>query len=284
MAAPFSNFAIPATPYLVVLGVGLVLVTAMLYALRPPITERFVPALIPWVFAGSALHVFYLLGDRFAVQIYPPVLKPFFAAPAVYVTTFIGVGAIWVGATVVGTAMGGSDAPSTYLGGTGVGVALVMFGLVVWQALDPAVGPIRPLIPIVGVIVAGVLTFVVYIMLGAWRTYVIAEARLAGGLVLFAHILDGLTTAIGVDILGGGERSLLPRVIMDVAADLPTAEYIGVGWLFLVVKMFVAIVIIVTFADYVREEPERGNVLFAAVMVVGLGPAFNNLLIYFLGV
>jgi len=129
-----------------------------------------------------------------------------------------------------------------------------------------------------------VVTFVVYVLLGAWRTYIIAEARHVGWLVLFSHVFDGITTAIGVDLLGTTERSYLPRAIMEFAADLPTAEILGTGWLFVVVKVVVAVLVIVLFADYVSEEPERGNLLFAAVAFVGLGPAMNNFLLFLVGV
>jgi uncharacterized membrane protein len=132
-------------------------------------------------------------------------------------------------------------------------------------------------------LVALVLTFVLYVIIGAWRTYVVAEARYAGALVLFAHVLDGVTTTIGVDVLGSGERSALPARIMEFAAGLPTAEFIGTGWLFLVVKIAVASAVVVLFADYVREEPTQGNLLFALVTAVGLGPATNNYLLFVLG-
>ena len=107
---------------------------------------------------------------------------------------------------------------------------------------------------------------------------------LVGGLVLFAHLLDGISTAVAVDVFGTTERSLLPARIMEFAGILPTEPYLGTGWLFVAVKLAVASLIVVAFADYVREEPVRGNLLFAVVIAVGLGPAMNNLFITFLGV
>jgi uncharacterized membrane protein len=156
-------------------------------------------------------------------------------------------------------------------------------GLLVWQALGPELDP-QPVVPILVLIGTGALTFLVYVAIGAWRTWVIAEARLAGALVLFAHLLDGISTAVAVDVFGTTERSLLPARIMEFAGTLPTEPYLGTGWLFVVVKLVVAALIVVAFADYVREEPVRGNLLFAFVAAVGLGPAMNNLALTFLGV
>jgi uncharacterized membrane protein len=40
---------------------------------------------------------------------------------------------------------------------------------------------------------------------------------------------------------------------------------------------------VVTFADYVSEEPTKGNLLFAFITAVGLGPALNNFFLFLLG-
>jgi len=283
MQVPFSGFEVPSLLYLLVLLAGLVTVAALLYVTRPPVTQRTVLAFVPWVASGAALHVFYQLGSRPGQQVYPALVEPLFAAPAVYVTTFVVMGVVWLAAMVLGTARGGERLATRYLGVVGAGVLLALLGLLVWQALGPALSP-RPVAPLLTLIGTAALTFVVYVLIGTWRTWVLAEARLAGGLVLFAHLLDGVSTAVAVDVFGTTERSLLPARIMEFAGTLPTEPYLGTGWLFVVVKLVVAALIVVAFADYVREEPVRGNLLFAVVVAVGLGPAMNNLFITLLGV
>ena len=288
---PFEGFQTLSLEYALVLLVGTVLLVALLNAIRPPVTQITVLAFVPWMMSGAALHVFYQIGEFYNSQIYPPLIRPFFSAPAVYLTTFLGMGGVWVVASILG--MGGQsrtrskDVVARYLGVVGIGVTLALVGLLAWQGLDPAVGsdvtPTERFIPIIGIIATMVLTFVVYLLIGAWRTYIIAEARYGGAVALFAHLLDGITTTIGVDILGVSERSVIPARIIEFAGTLPTAQYIGSGWLFLVVKLLVAVVIVVTFADYVREEPTRGNLLFAFVTAVGLGPAMNNVFLFLLG-
>lgn len=286
LQAPFSNFVVPDPAYSGLLLVLTVVVVALLYTIRPPVTQWLVVALAPWMASGAALHTFYLLGEQFNRQIYPPVVEPFFSAPAVYLTTFVVMGAVWVVSAIVGGAMSSvteeRDDVAQYLGATGVGVLITLTALLVWQGLDRQL-TLDPIIPIVGLIGAMVLTFIVYVLIGTWRTYIIAEARLVGALVLFAHLLDGVTTAIGRDVLGIGERSVLSARIMEFAADLPTAEYIGSGWLFAVVKLLLAVFIVVLFADYVSERPTRGNLFFAAIAALGLGPAMNNVFLFLLG-
>ena len=52
---------------------------------------------------------------------------------------------------------------------------------------------------------------------------------------------------------------------MEFAAGLPTAQYVGSGWLFVLVKVALAMAIVALFADYVRDEPTRGFLALAAV-------------------
>ncbi|MCO8268932.1 DUF63 family protein, partial [Haloferax sp. AB510] len=110
-----------------------------------------------------------------------------------------------------------------------------------------------------------------------------AEAAAAGSLgllAIFGHALDALSTAVGIDVLGFGERTPLSRIILEAAAALPTAEVIGVGWLFVLVKLVVAGFVVALLADYVREDPTEGALLLGLVAAVGLGPGVHNLLLF----
>jgi len=283
MAEPFSGFVVPPVLQSVTLVVGTVIVVALLYAIRPPVSQRTVLSFVPWVVIGSVLHVFYQLGESFS-PVYPPALAPYFSAPAVYLTTFLMLGTVWVVAATIVPSARRERQIAQYVGTIGIGIMLALVGLVVWQGLTADPLTFQPIIPILGLIVTLALTFVVYVALGAWRTYIIADARYLGALVLFAHLFDAITTTIGVDLLGASERSVVPRRIMEFAADLPTADTLGTGWLFILVKLLLAVVIVAVFADYIRESPTEGNLLFAFVAVVGLGPALNNFFLFTLGV
>lgn len=287
MVVPFEGFVVPPLFHTAFLVVGVAAVLAVLYELRPPVTERVSLALAPWMSAGAALHVLYQLGLRFDAQVYAPVIEPLFSAPAVYLTTFLATGVVWILATIV-EGVTGSDAENKntvarYLGGVGTAVLLTLVVLVLLVEMELSPEPLAPLLPVIGLLVSLGVAALVYFLVGLWRTYVVAEARWVGGLVVFAHVFDGVTTAIGVDIVGAGERSALPARIMEFAAGLPTAPYLGSGWLFVVVKVAVAVAVVVLFADFVREEPTRANLTLAAIAAVGLGPATNNFLLFMLG-
>jgi uncharacterized membrane protein len=101
-----------------------------------------------------------------------------------------------------------------------------------------------------------------------------------GFLAVFGHALDGVSTAVGVDLLGFGERTPLSRAIIEFAATLPTEPYLGTVWLFVLVKLAVASGVVTLFADYVREDPSEGYALLGFVAAVGLGPGVHNLLLF----
>lgn len=282
MVVPFSDFVVPGPIQSAALLIGTGTIVVLLYALRPPLTQKIVLSFIPWVISGSILHVFWQLGKIQQRQLYPEPIEALFSAPAVYLTTFIVLGAIWTLSAIIVPSYDRSDRIATYMLATGVGVLIPLLGLVVWQGRDPQLAPMEPIWPVLGLILSIVLTFIIYIGIGAWRTYVIAQARSVGAFVLFAHTFDGVTTAIGVDVLGGGERSALPAAILDFAAGLPVADTIGVGWLFVLVKVSLASAIVILFADYLDEEPAQANLLLALIAIVGLGPAVNNFFLFLL--
>jgi uncharacterized membrane protein len=55
---------------------------------------------------------------------------------------------------------------------------------------------------------------------------------------------------------------------------------LGVGWLFVLVKLLVAAGIVVLLADLVREDPVEGRLLLGFVAAVGLGPGVHNVLLF----
>ncbi len=282
MTAPFTDFAIPPLVHSVSLLVGSAIIVALLFVMRPPVNQRTVLAFIPWMVSGGILHVFYQLGEIFQVQIYPPNVAPIFAAPAVYLTTFIAMGVIWVMSTMIVPSSKLDKKVPQYLAAIGVGVTVPLIALVVWQGLDPQVGPMQPIWPIFGLILSMVVTALIYFAIGAWRTYIVARAKYVGALVIFAHMFDAITTTIGVDILGAGERSAVPRAILDFAAGLPTASFLGTGWLFILFKAFLAAAIVIYFAEDLKEHETQTNLLFAFVIALGLGPAVHNFFLFFL--
>ena len=61
---------------------------------------------------------------------------------------------------------------------------------------------------------------------------------------------------------------------------MPTAEVLGTVWLFVLVKIALATVVVTFLAESVRERPREGYLLLALVAAVGLGPGAHNLLLF----
>ena len=266
-----EGFVLPPLPYLVGLLLATLIVGTLLYLIKPPVTGWDVVALGAWMAIGGALHALQQVGA------FPPMVEPLMEAPAVYLTAFVIAGGLWLVATIANAAGVVGSAPRL-VGGVGVlvGIVLVAFAIVLGQTQ----GTLDPLWPSIGLFASVLVAAAAFIGLSLTYTDAVATTGKTGALVVFAHTLDGVSTAIGMDVLGAGERSPLPQMIMDVAAGLPTAEFIGVGWLFVLVKILLAVGVVALFTDYVKEDPYRGNILLAAVAAFGLGPGVHNLLLF----
>ncbi|MFB6070233.1 MAG: DUF63 family protein [Halanaeroarchaeum sp.] len=260
-----SGSTVPPLPQAAVLVVAVAATAWALRRDRVGVDDRTVVALSPWMVAGATLYVLY------QVAALPSLVAPFFGSPAVYATTFVIAGATWLLARRTGR-------PLSVLAGTGVVAALVPTAIAV--AIGLANGTFAPVVPLLAVALGAALAA------GAWIAYRRIRPRdaesvgLAGPVVILAHALDGVSTAVGVDVLGFAERTPLSRLVMEAAGALPTADVIGVGWLFVAVKVALAAVVLSTLAGYVRDEPTEGNALLTVVAAVGLGPAAHNVLLF----
>jgi len=262
-----EGLVVPPLPYLAGIVVGLAVVGGSLFRQRPAVTRRVVVAFGPWLVTGAALHVLYQLGGA------PAVVAPLLSAPTVYATTFLVAGGIWT--TLV--AIGDLTVPKL-LGGVGLVTAILTSAVVL--ATGAASGGLSLQFPVLGLLLSIVLTAVVYVLVRSVRPSITTATGSLGALVLFGHVLDGVSTAIGIDLFGTAERSPIPRAIMDVAGSLPTASVVGTGWLFVLVKVGVAVAVLALFADFVEEDPVQGNVGLGVVAAVGLGPGAHNLLLF----
>ncbi|MFC7026407.1 DUF63 family protein [Halomicroarcula sp. GCM10025324] len=269
-----TGFGLPPLLYLLVLVGGVVLFGSLLWALEPPIDQGTVVALMPWMAIGGALHAF----NQEPISAYDAVFQPLFGTPAVYLTTFITVGATWVVLSFVGVQRGSAENISRNLGLVGTGVLTVLFVVAVVMAVRSNL--LSVIWPTVSVVVAAGVALVTVAVIAFWRTPVFVRTRYAAPVVVFSHALDGVSTAVGTDVLGIGERSPLPREIMEFAGSLPTAPVLGTGWLFILVKLVVAVGVVVLMHQYLEDEPAEASLLVSFVAAVGLGPATNNVVLF----
>lgn len=257
-----EGFALPPLPYLVGILLVSLLIVGVLYRQAPRITTQTVVGLAPWMAVGAGLYALE------QARVIPELLAPFASSPTVYLTTFVVVGAI---VAVMGDRQPDRfafDSTPGVLLITGTAVVVVVFAIAGIAALQSP--PIHVFWPGAAVVGAAVTT------VGGWlffRRFFPSAIEVTGGaglLVVFGHALDGLSTAVGLAFLGFGEQTPLSRLIIDI----------GGVWLFVVVKVVLAVVVVGLLADYVREEPSEGNLLLAAVAAVGLGPGVHNVVLF----
>lgn len=263
-----EGFALPPFEYLLAILLGVLLVGGALLRDDPPVTGRTVIGLVPWMAAGGAFHVLYV------AELAPPVIRPLFGTGAVYGLTAIAAGVVWL----LGRRASDETGVPAILAATGGIALLAATALIVAAGIQR--GTIAPFWSAIAVVVTVGLTAIVWPGL---RRVMPATAETTGSVgvaVVFAHLLDGISTSVGVDIIGVGERSPLPRLLMETAATLPTAPYLGTGWLFVLVKFALSVGVLWLFAPFVRESPRQAYLLLAAIAAVGLGPGVHNLLLF----
>ncbi|MDZ7849674.1 MAG: DUF63 family protein [Halodesulfurarchaeum sp.] len=260
-----AGSTLPPLPYLFGVIGGALAVVIALYRRRVALRTRTVLAFAPWMVTGSSLYVLYQIGAA------PAPLAPLFSSPTVYLTTAVVAGSVWLVASRV-------ERTERWVAIMGGVAAALPIGIATANAL--AAGTFAPGWSLFGAVVAGVLAAGVWWCFGRYRPAVTEIVGTAGALAVFAHVLDGVSTVIGVDVLHYGEQTPLSAVILDVGAALPTAPILGTGWVFLVVKTTFAVGLVWLMADLVRDDPPLGNGLLLLITAVGLGPAAHNLLLF----
>ncbi|WP_255197259.1 DUF63 family protein [Halorarius litoreus] len=264
-----SGFALPPLPYLLAVVVGTLGVAGLLYRRGPRVTPRVVAAFAPWMVAGATGYALFQVG---AV---PAPIEPLFGNPIVYATTFVLAGLVWLAA--LGQPADRWDLPSVpgTLAATG---GLVAGALLAYAAVVGLTGDGLSLFwPGVGLVVTVLLAGVTWVVLR--DRFDAGVTGTLGLLVVFGHVLDGVSTAVGTH-LGFGEQTPLSNVVIEFGADLPPAAFLGEAWLFVLVKLLLAAVVVSLFVDYVREAPGEGSLLLGVVAAVGLGPGAHNLVLF----
>jgi uncharacterized membrane protein len=234
-----------------------------------PVSDGTILAFMPWVAIAGALTV---VGKTLRV---PETVTPFLTSPLVYLTTFVVAGAVWLAVTR-------RSRPDSMWS---VDELLALSGVfllapVVGAAVTVDIESLHPFWPLIAVLVSLPLTWLVWEFLRLSAPEAAVRTGWLGVAVVFGHALDGMTTLIGIDLMGFSEQTPLPRSILEYAATLPTAELIGVGWLFLLVKLLVAVAIVRIVGVGLSDRPLNDYLMLGLTAAAGLGPGFHNVFLY----
>lgn len=267
-----EGFGLPGPVYWVPILLGLIGVSGILYLFEPSISDSTVPALSPWIAFGASLYVMRIQG------LFPDGIDPLFGTPMVYLTTAFFLVIVWtISELVAGMRPPGASSDRQM---AAVGIFLTISGGGISLAAG-ARGPptLGPLLPGFGLLLTAVLTGLVWIGIGLAFTETATLAGRTGVVVVFGHVIDGVSTMIGSDLFPHeiNERTPLSEAILRIGDQIPV---ISGGFLFLLVKVLLVVAVLVAFRDYIEERPTRARLVLGFVAAVGLGPGFHNLLLF----
>lgn len=255
---------LPPLPYLISVLIASLLVAGYLFRQRRGIriTDQLIVALAPWMAVGAGL---YALRQVDAV---PRIVAPLTGSPTVYLTIFVIVGLLFsvIGHRDPGRFTTGSGPWILLLTGT-VSFAFVLGGAA-WVALERP--PVHVFWPGAAFLGALLITGLAWVLARGIRPIETEWVGMTGALCVFGHALDGLSTAVGIEVLGVREQTPLSRLIIDI----------GGGGLFVLVKIGIALLVVRLLADYVNEVPTEGYLLLGIIAAVGLGPGIHNVILF----
>ena len=258
------DFILPPAPYIIFILGFACLIAFILWKIGIEINEKTIVALVPWMAFGSSLRVLSLVG------IAPGEMNYFLGNPIVYITTFIIGGIVWS----LGAHFGGNSRVDQIVFAGGSICFVGVIGIITSNGLS------HSLWPFFGLILS------ILVSVGVWKIiqYKKSEIPIAlgstGFLLVLGQTVDGISTAIGIDILNFNEQTPISKIIIDFAGRLPSSDIIGAGWLFVCVKIGLAVYMAVLFTEYIREKPLNARICLIIMIAVGIGPGIHNLILY----
>lgn len=234
----------------------------------PELEWSIVVAFVPWMAVGATLVVIGRVGTSL-----PSVLSVDGMGGA-YLWTVGAAGLVWLGSSV-SQRTADDVATASAVGSVGVVVLVVLL-----VRLFSNVGSLSVGWPLLSVGFSLAVTLVsLEVVAKLWPEIAERWSPLAA-LVVFGHVLDGVTTLVGVDVLGFIEQTPLSRAILAFTRSLPLANSLGVGWMFLGFKIVLAYVIVIAVPIGFTTDRQLQNLLIAIGIATGFVPGVHNVLLY----
>jgi len=254
--------------------------------------RRFFYALFPFMLFGGALRTVEDAGIAALDAGLEPLLSfpasALIISPFIYVTVF----GLTLAAVLVSVRLESADYVDAYeypLAGIGTTLLVASVGYLTVLGLTTDYVTIYPQVLLVTLVGATLSALLVWKLIGASYPELNAGTGFIGGVVIWAHAVDGMANVVGLDwmpALGAG-ANLVPKhpvnaaIVNITGAVLPESILAATGdaWPFLLVKLAAATFLVWVFNDDLFEETPRYTILLlVAVVAVGLGPGTRDML------
>jgi uncharacterized membrane protein len=254
--------------------------------------REFFYALVPFMLFGGALRVVedaFDAGLRSGLPVpldYPG--NTIFISPLIYFTVFF----LAFGSLLIAKHLQRRGYTDTYhypLGAIGVGVAAVTVGYLTWLSATTAYVGFYPGVFVVTMGLASLIAVGAYLLLERVAPWANEGTRYMGIVIVWAHAVDGVAnviasdwaTAFGLASLYGSKHPV-DRILSGFTRSIQGPELtamVGDSWMFLVVKVVVAVAILAIFEEeFLEDSPRYAVVLLAAIVAVGLGPGTRDMI------
>ncbi|MEF8774881.1 MAG: DUF63 family protein [Haloarculaceae archaeon] len=248
-------------------------------------------ALVPWMLFGGALRVVEDAFDMARSQGITPAieypLNTLLISPVIYVTVFV----LAFASLLASKQLQSRGVTETYhypLGAMGLGAVAVTLGYIASLSFGTAYVEWHPEILVTVVGLASLIAIVSYVATERFRPAVNAGTGLIGLVVIWGHAIDGVANVLASDwtwlfgLPAYGSKHPVDRILADIVTTFQPASVtaaIGDSWLFLVVKIVVAVVIVSLFDEtFMDDSPRYAIMLLGAILAVGLGPGTRDML------
>lgn len=269
--------ALPVPPGLAVALLLMAIVAALIYAHQPPVPQTMAIAFLPWVVAGSLLHV-VVVNDP-----YPPYLVPLVTVPGAYLTALLIPGVAWSAMLNVSVSRRALPAYHQYIGTMGAGVAVVLWVVLL---VDGSIGGLTRLllllvVPLVSFLAAGLVSLFV----GLWAADFVVFTPYVGGFVVLASLVNGVASALAVVAGGGSAHTAATATALDLVLRYAPGGLgpvdVSLLWvsLFLVANVLLGVAVATGLARLASTRPRSVYSLLGLVGIVWFGLGFNRLLV-----
>jgi uncharacterized membrane protein len=269
---------LPEPVYVIPVSLLFLGVLGIIYLIGPEVTDATVPALGSWVAVGAVLHG---VRRQSFFQEYLWFLEPLVGMPMVVLTTAtLGLVAWSVSELLVEMRSAGASC-DRQLAAAGGFVVVAIVGVALFDSVTTVT--VRPLWPTLALFGAAIVTAVVWVAIGILLTDTAKITGRTGLTVVFAHVLDGVTTGLGVAAPDGvpflGDRALPPLAVtyFDLARELPVE---AAAVLFVAIKLALAVAVVAAFKRVVQQRPVPGRLGLGVVAGAGLGTGLHYVLLF----